>query len=165
MVKIFVHFLIYSEALPHIWLCNRSRLELLTYEENFIFFFISVYTSDLNNGISSYLSRMACPLIAASPTIHVLPPPLPPVTFLQLSWAKRRKWPVLYGLWPHHSWGHLVWRSGHRFSSKLELKGGLNSGPNFASIPEWKKSSWNQNALLSAKEGTYCTVFLLRLPN
>ncbi len=33
----------YLEALPHIWLCNRSRLNFLIYEENLIFFFISVY--------------------------------------------------------------------------------------------------------------------------
>ncbi len=29
-------------ALPHIWLCNRSHLNFLIYEENFVFFVISV---------------------------------------------------------------------------------------------------------------------------
>ncbi len=29
----------YEEALPHIWLCNRSHLNFLTYEENLLFFF------------------------------------------------------------------------------------------------------------------------------
>ncbi len=31
----------YEEAVNHIWLCNRSHLNFLIYEENFIFFFIS----------------------------------------------------------------------------------------------------------------------------
>jgi hypothetical protein len=43
MVKIFVHFLIYWEALPHIYITfTRSHLNYLIYEENFVFFFISV---------------------------------------------------------------------------------------------------------------------------
>ncbi len=41
-MKIFVHFLLYWEALPHIWLCTRSHVNILIYEENFYFFFISV---------------------------------------------------------------------------------------------------------------------------
>ncbi len=40
--EIFEHFLIYYEALPHMWLCNCSTLNFLIYEENLIFFFISV---------------------------------------------------------------------------------------------------------------------------
>jgi hypothetical protein len=32
---------IYKEALPHIRLCTRSRLNFLIYEENLVFFFIS----------------------------------------------------------------------------------------------------------------------------
>ncbi len=39
----FAHFLIYYEALPHIWLCTRSDLNFLICEENFVFFFISVW--------------------------------------------------------------------------------------------------------------------------
>ncbi len=36
------YFPIYEEAVSHIWLCNCSILNFLIYEENFIFFFISV---------------------------------------------------------------------------------------------------------------------------
>jgi hypothetical protein len=36
------YFPIYEEAVSHIWLCNWSTLNFLIYEENFIFFFISV---------------------------------------------------------------------------------------------------------------------------
>ncbi len=44
MVKIFVHFLISLEAHPHIciWLGTRSHLNFPVYEENLVFFFISV---------------------------------------------------------------------------------------------------------------------------
>ncbi len=37
------YFLIYEEAISHIWLCNCSILNFLIYEENLIFFFISVF--------------------------------------------------------------------------------------------------------------------------
>jgi sulfur relay (sulfurtransferase) DsrF/TusC family protein len=33
---------IYEEAGSHIWLCNRSLMDFFIYEENFVFFFISV---------------------------------------------------------------------------------------------------------------------------
>jgi hypothetical protein len=33
---------IYDEAVSQIWLCNRSLVNFLTYEENLIFFFIRV---------------------------------------------------------------------------------------------------------------------------
>ncbi len=36
------HWTIYEEAVSHIWLCNRSLLNFLIYEEHFISFFISV---------------------------------------------------------------------------------------------------------------------------
>ncbi len=36
------YFPIYEEAVSHIWLCNCSALNFLIYEENLIFFFISV---------------------------------------------------------------------------------------------------------------------------
>ncbi len=36
------YFPMYEEAVSHIWLCNCSILNFLIYEENFIFFFISV---------------------------------------------------------------------------------------------------------------------------
>jgi hypothetical protein len=35
-------FPIYEKAVSHIWLCNCSTLNFLIYEENLIFFFISV---------------------------------------------------------------------------------------------------------------------------
>jgi hypothetical protein len=34
-------FLIYEEAVSHIWLCNRSHLKFLIHEEIFFSFFIS----------------------------------------------------------------------------------------------------------------------------
>ncbi len=36
------YFPIYEEAVSHIWLCNCSILNFLIYENNFLFFFISV---------------------------------------------------------------------------------------------------------------------------
>jgi hypothetical protein len=36
------YLVIYEEAVRHIWLSNRSLLDFLIYEENFVFFFISV---------------------------------------------------------------------------------------------------------------------------
>ncbi len=36
------YFPIYEEAVSHIWLCNCSTLNFLIFEENLIFFFISV---------------------------------------------------------------------------------------------------------------------------
>ncbi len=33
------YLVIYEEAVSHIWLCNRSLLDFLIYEENFVFFF------------------------------------------------------------------------------------------------------------------------------
>ncbi len=38
------YFTIYKKAVNHIWLCNCSILNLLIYDENLIFFFISVGT-------------------------------------------------------------------------------------------------------------------------
>ena len=40
--ELFAHFLIYFETLPNICLCNCSIMNFIIYEENFIFFFISV---------------------------------------------------------------------------------------------------------------------------
>ncbi len=31
------YLVIYEEAISHIWLCNRSLRDFLTYEENFVF--------------------------------------------------------------------------------------------------------------------------------
>jgi uncharacterized protein YjbI with pentapeptide repeats len=45
--EIFTHFLIYKEALPNIWLCNCSTQNFPIYEENLIFFFISVLRPDV----------------------------------------------------------------------------------------------------------------------
>ncbi len=36
------YLVIYEEAVSHIWLCNRSLLDFLIYEEKFVFVFISV---------------------------------------------------------------------------------------------------------------------------
>jgi hypothetical protein len=36
------YLVIYEEAVSHIWLCNRSLLDFLIYEDIFSFFFISV---------------------------------------------------------------------------------------------------------------------------
>ncbi len=47
--EIFTYFLIYEEALPHIWLCNCSTLNFLIYEENLIFFSFSVVLWLLSN--------------------------------------------------------------------------------------------------------------------
>ncbi len=41
--EIFAHFLIYLEAIPHIWLCNCSTLNFLIYEKNLIYLFLSVH--------------------------------------------------------------------------------------------------------------------------
>ncbi len=38
------YLVIFEEAVSHIWLCNRCRLNFLIYENNLIFFFISVLT-------------------------------------------------------------------------------------------------------------------------
>ncbi len=39
------YFPIYEEAISHIWLCNCFTLNFLIYEENFILFFISVFSN------------------------------------------------------------------------------------------------------------------------
>ncbi len=36
------YLVLFKEAVSHIWLCNRSRMNFVLYEENLIFFFISV---------------------------------------------------------------------------------------------------------------------------
>ncbi len=46
---------IYEKAVSHIWLCNCSILHFLIYEENLIFFFISVH-SDLFDALFSLVS-------------------------------------------------------------------------------------------------------------
>jgi hypothetical protein len=53
--KIWKHFFtIYEESVSHIWLCNRSLLNVLIYEENFIFFL--AVQPILSNGV--YCSRV-----------------------------------------------------------------------------------------------------------
>ncbi len=63
------YFPIYEEAVSQIWLCNCSILNFLIYEENVIFFFISV------SEVVSYFH-----LARQSPDLHLtrlgLPPPL-----------------------------------------------------------------------------------------
>ncbi len=51
------YFLIYEEAVSHIWLCNCSVLNFLTYEENFIFFFIRARMKLSTTKISRYCHR------------------------------------------------------------------------------------------------------------
>ncbi len=46
------YFAIYDEAVSHIWLCTRSFLKFLIYEENLIFFFISAIYSKHNSATS-----------------------------------------------------------------------------------------------------------------
>ncbi len=41
------YLVIYEEAVSQIWLCNRSHLNFLIYEENFIFFFIRVWRKNM----------------------------------------------------------------------------------------------------------------------
>ncbi len=78
MVKYFPIFLIYQEALPHIWLCTRSHLNFLIYEENFILFFISVISFLLSHFSPSFFS-ISFPNL---PHPHPLLSPLPPHSFL-----------------------------------------------------------------------------------
>ncbi len=49
------YLVIFEETVSHIWLCNRSRLNFLLYEENLIFFFISVV---VDGQISSDQNRL-----------------------------------------------------------------------------------------------------------
>ncbi len=43
-----------EEAFSHIWLCNCSILNFLIYEENFLFFFISVHVHNLHTSCCFY---------------------------------------------------------------------------------------------------------------
>jgi hypothetical protein len=54
---------IYEEAVSHICLCNCSILNFLMYEENLIFFFISVYST---------CSRMSLPPMSEKPQACLL---------------------------------------------------------------------------------------------
>ncbi len=46
--EMLIYLVIYEEAVSHIWLCNRSRLNFLIYEKNLIFFFISAQRIEIN---------------------------------------------------------------------------------------------------------------------
>ncbi len=48
------YFPTYEEAVSHTWLCNCSILNFLMYEENLIFFFISVMCV-LARGVSEWV--------------------------------------------------------------------------------------------------------------
>jgi hypothetical protein len=48
------YFPIYEEAVSHIWLCNCSFLNFLIYEENLIFFFLSVQKETLECCVHLY---------------------------------------------------------------------------------------------------------------
>jgi hypothetical protein len=62
-------FLIYkeiqTEAVSHIRLCNQSHLNFLIYEDNFIFFFISVryITKKRNQGLFIYCEKRCIQII------------------------------------------------------------------------------------------------------
>ncbi len=43
------YLVIYEEAVSNIWLCNRSLLDFLIYEEKFVFFFISLISSSFSS--------------------------------------------------------------------------------------------------------------------
>ena len=64
---------IYEEAVGHIWLCNCSILNFLIYEENLIFFFISVLTTKNENHLTNVF------LLSLSPSRVV-------------AWVARRLW-------------------------------------------------------------------------
>jgi hypothetical protein len=49
---------IYEEAVTHIWLCDRSLLNFLIYEENLLFLFISVVSS-WGDGVLHRVHRVA----------------------------------------------------------------------------------------------------------
>jgi hypothetical protein len=51
------YFPIYEEAVSHLYLCNCSILNFLIYEENLIFFFISVQHASRNGSASQYKER------------------------------------------------------------------------------------------------------------
>ncbi len=53
----FAHFLINLETLPHIWLCTRSHLNFLIYEENLVFLFNSVLLRVLFYSIQEYTDK------------------------------------------------------------------------------------------------------------
>ncbi len=57
------YFTIYEEADSHIWGCNRSILNFLIYEENLIFFFISVSSVFVlpSSNINKFFSRRVLP--------------------------------------------------------------------------------------------------------
>ncbi len=78
---------IYEEAVSHIWLCNRSILNFLLYEENFLFFFNSVV---LSQRLSPFTSFSPSPLSISKASI---------TSWLSLSFcpyfslSKKFKWP------------------------------------------------------------------------
>jgi hypothetical protein len=62
----------YEEAVSHIRLCNRSLLDFLTYEENFVFFFISVSTlfthTEIKLTVASTVEENSCAAILTCDT-------------------------------------------------------------------------------------------------
>ncbi len=50
------YFPIYAEAVSHIWLCNCSILNFLIFEENLIFFFISVISKKSTETVQNSMS-------------------------------------------------------------------------------------------------------------
>ncbi len=86
------YLVIYGEAVSHIWLCSRSLLNFLTYEENILFFFNSATSQ--KEGFSNMVTNSAnIPLVNSFQTTTFLmffsfysifsqtpPPPPPPPT-------------------------------------------------------------------------------------
>ncbi len=54
------YLVIYEEAVSHMWLCYRSLQDILIYDDNFVFFFISV---------------LACQLVCRRPVVWPQPHP------------------------------------------------------------------------------------------
>jgi hypothetical protein len=74
-----------KEALPHIWLCNRSHLNLLIYEENFIIFFnqCALKIDTTTDNVDRKLPCRKCRIVADSVQLWYL-------WALYVKYAKRR---------------------------------------------------------------------------
>jgi hypothetical protein len=64
------NLVIYEDAVSHVWLCNRSRLNFLIHEENFIYF-LSV-RMPLSVGVCSWFLLVGCRLPGVACWVSVL---------------------------------------------------------------------------------------------
>jgi hypothetical protein len=60
MRKYLTMYRVYEEAVSHIWLCNRSLLNFLIYEENFLSSFLSVHTAPIFGWIYLSSAEVEC---------------------------------------------------------------------------------------------------------